>query len=244
MIAARSRAAVASFLAGPAYPASAEDRRTVRILGLDLPLRATTAVLVVTLVVLIDYTRSAIPEEVQAIGRAAAALRYQAIERVILFGIAPLLIVTWAFRDRPAAYGVRIGDWRWGLTLAVAGGLVMTPIVLAVNADPAFRSWYALSSAPLGDLVVTHVLDLAPSEFLFRGFLMFTLLRAIGPLGLVVAQLPFIFAHLNKPELEVYSTLLGGLAYGWLAWRTGSILWGMLAHVYILTLALALAGAT
>ena len=27
------------------------------------------------------------------------------------------------------------------------------------------------------------------------------------------------------------------MAYGWLAWRTGSILWGAIAHTYILTLA-------
>ena len=31
-------------------------------------------------------------------------------------------------------------------------------------------------------------------------------------------------------------TLAGGMAYGWLTWRTGSILWGALAHTYILTL--------
>ena len=37
--------------------------------------------------------------------------------------------------------------------------------------------------------------------------------------------------------------LAGGLIYGWLAWRTRSILWGTIAHVYILTLAVLAAGA-
>jgi membrane protease YdiL (CAAX protease family) len=52
----------------------------------------------------------------------------------------------------------------------------------------------------------------------------------------LVAALPFVFAHVGKPPLELFSTLGGGLAYGWLAWRTGSIVWGALAHVYILVL--------
>ena len=72
---------------------------------------------------------------------------------------------------------------------------------------------------------------------------MFTLVRAIGPFGLLVAAMPFVFGHLGKPELELFSTLGGGLIYGWLAWRTGSIVWGSIGHVYILTLVTVSAGA-
>jgi hypothetical protein len=80
--------------------------------------------------------------------------------------------------------------------------------------------------------VLTNLLDLTAAEFAFRGFLLFTLVRLIGPLGLVVAAMPFVFAHLGKPELELFSTLGGGMVYGWLAWRTGSIVWGSIGHVY------------
>lgn len=89
---------------------------------------------------------------------------------------------------------------------------------------------------------MTNAIDLTASEFLFRGFLTFTLLRAIGPAGVLVAPMPFVYAHLGKPDLELYSTLVGGLIYGWLAWRTRSILWGTIGHVYILTLVIAAAG--
>ena len=229
--------------AAPAYPAAPADRRTLRVAGLDLPVRATIAIVVVTLVLLFDFSRTAIPEEVQAIGRAAAALRYQAIERVVLFLLVPVLVVAWAFRDRPLEYGLRLGDWRWGIGLAAVGCAVMTPIVIAVGSNPDFKAFYSVSSASVGDLAVTHALDLVSTEFLIRGFLMFTLLRAIGPLGIVVAQLPFVFSHLGKPEIELFSTLLGGATFGWLDWRTGSIWWSALAHVYILTLVVAIAGA-
>jgi membrane protease YdiL (CAAX protease family) len=212
-------------------------------MGLELPLRATTAVFLVMLVVVLDYTRTAIPQEVQAIGREAGAIRYQALERVVLFGLVPVLVVTFAFRDRLTAYGWGLGDWRWGIGLAAIGCAIMTPIIVGLGTSPEFSAYYSVSKAPVGDLVVTNALDLIPSEFLIRGFLMFTLLRAIGPLGLVVAQLPFVFSHLGKPEIEVFSTLVGGMVFGWLDWRTRSIWWSALGHVYILTLVVAVAGA-
>lgn len=232
----------AGFVAGPAYQETAAERRSVTILGLELPLRATTAVLLVTLVVVLDYTRTAIPQDVQALGRAAAAIRYQALERVVLFGIVPTLVVLFAFRDRLTNYGWGLGDWRWGIGLAAVGCALMTPIIVALGSNPDFRTYYAVSSASVGDLAVTNLLDLVPAEFLLRGFLMFTLLRTIGPLGIVVAQMPFVFAHLGKPEIELFSTLLGGMVFGWLDWRTRSIWWSALGHVYILTLVVAVAG--
>jgi membrane protease YdiL (CAAX protease family) len=98
------------------------------------------------------------------------------------------------------------------------------------------RAYYALGAAPLPEVLLTNGLELTAAEFAFRGFLMLTLVRIMGPIGVVVAVLPFAFGHLGKPELEVFSTLVGGMVYGWLAWRTRSILWGALGHTYILTL--------
>jgi len=72
---------------------------------------------------------------------------------------------------------------------------------------------------------------------------MLVLVRAIGPIGVLVATLPFVFGHLGKPELELFSTLGGGLVYGWLAWRTRSILWGSIGHTYIVTLVILAAAA-
>jgi len=239
----RLNAFAARFVAGPTYMPSDADTRTVRILGLSLPLRATTAVMIVTLVLLFDFSRTAIPFEIQALGRSAEALRYQALERVILFGLVPGLVIVLAFRDRLTAYGLGLGEWRWGLPLAFVGCALMTPIVVALGSNPEFSGYYGISGAPVGDLAVTHLLDLVPSEFLIRGFLMFALIRTIGPLGVVIAQLPFVFVHLGKPEIELFSTLLGGMVFGWLDWRTRSIWWSALGHVYILTLIMAVAGA-
>ena len=230
------RRAWAALTAAPAYPSTDADRRTIGLVGLELPIRATVAIVVVTLALLVDYSRTFIPADVADLGRAPAATRTYAIERFVLFGIVPLLVVLGGFRDQPSRYGLTLGDWRWGLGLMLLGSAVMTPIVLAFAGLPDVRAYYAPSAAPVADVLITNALELTATEFAFRGFLMLTLVRVIGPLGVVVAALPFVFGHLGKPELELFSTLGGGLVYGWLAWRTRSIVWGAIGHSYILTL--------
>ena len=57
------------------------------------------------------------------------------------------------------------------------------------------------------------------------GFRLFTLLRRIGPLAVLVVQVPFVFAHVGKPDLELWSTFVGGSILALLDLRTGSIVW-------------------
>lgn len=226
----------AAFTAGPAYPPDERDTRTIDLVGLRLPLRATIAIAVVTVALLLDYSRTFLPGDVLELDRGPGAVRAIAIERAIVFGLVPLLVVLLVFRDRPTRYGVTLGEWRWGLGLVIAGCAVMTPIVLWFATLPDVRAYYAPSAMAVPDLLAVNGLELTAAEFAFRGFLMMALLRVIGPLGVVVAALPFVFGHLGKPELELFSTLVGGLVYGWLAWRTRSIVWGAIGHTYILSL--------
>lgn len=228
----------------PADEATEADRRTIGAAGLQLPVRASIAVAITTLVLLLDLSRVLVPEATAQLGRAPDGVRAVALERVVLFGSVPLLVVLLAFRDRPTRYGWTLGDGRAGAALALAGCVVMTPIVLWFAGLPDVRAYYAVSAAPVPDVVITNVLELTSAESLFRGFLMLTLVRTIGPVGVLVAVMPFAFGHVGKPALELLSTPLGGLAYGWLAWRTRSIIWGSIAHVYILSLVTLAAAST
>jgi membrane protease YdiL (CAAX protease family) len=233
--------------AGPAYPASVGDLRSVGVLGLRLPGRATLAIVAVTLILLLDYhgRLNGLVEGVTGLAAPtpADAKRISSLARLVLLGIVPLGLVVLVMRDRPARYGLRLGDARAGVTLALGGCLVMTPIVLAIGGLPSFAGYYGPQAAEVPDVVLTTALEVIPAEFFFRGFLLFALLRVIGPIAVVVAALPFAFAHLGKPEVETLSTVGGGLLYGWLDWRTGSVLWSGLAHTWILTLVVVAAGA-
>jgi membrane protease YdiL (CAAX protease family) len=235
------RRLAAAAIRAPEYAASAGDGRDVRLAGVDLPRRATAALLVATALVLLDYTRTLVTPELLGLGGDGAGLA-RAVQRFVLFGVIPLLVVVVAFRDDPRRYGVRLGDWRWGAALLGAGIVIMTPIIIGLAALPEFRSYYGRPAGSLAAVVATYGLELIPAEFLLRGFLLFALLRRIGPIALVVVQLPFIFSHVGKPELELWSTFLGGTVFAWLNWRTGSILWSGLGHLYILVLMLVASG--
>jgi membrane protease YdiL (CAAX protease family) len=235
-----ARGLVGGLVGSPSYSPEPGDLATVNILGLRLPLRATVVIAVVTFVLILDQQYDFLPRDIP-FGHDAQAMRVQALERVFLFGLVPLLALL-VLRDDPRRYGVRLGNWRRGVAWVVIACALLVPLLVWASGVPAFRDYYAVSRAPVPDLVVTHVLDLVPSEFLFRGFLMFAMLRLMGPLGVLVATMPFVYAHLQKPELELLSTLFGGTAFGWLAWQTGSIWYGAAVHVFMLTLLISLAG--
>ena len=222
--------------AGPDYPPSAGDLADVRVFGVAIPARASIATFTVTALILVD-TMGVVAGRVPAVG----SIDPVSLQRFVLFLVAPLLVVLLVFRDKPGRYGLRLGDWRWGVALLVAGLAVMTPIILGLSALGSFRDYYGgpgpFGGYPtVGQHVVDNAVELLPAEFLLRGFLMFALWRRIGPLALVVVQVPFVLTHIGKPDVELWSTFVGGSVFAWLDWRTGSILWSALGHVYVLTL--------
>jgi membrane protease YdiL (CAAX protease family) len=227
--------------AGPDYPPDERDLRDVRIAGLDLPLRALVVLFVATAAIVLDATRRLVAPTVDIILGGADPPLNLSVERAILFGVLPLVVVLVAFRDRPARYGLTLGSWRWGLGLLIGGLAVMTPIIAALSTVPQFVDYYRTTTGSLGEVLLRNGLEVIPAEFLLRGFLMFALWRRIGPIAIVVVQVPFVLTHLAKPEIELWSTFLGGSIFAWLDWRTRSILWSGLGHVYVLTLMVVLA---
>ena len=206
-----------------------DEPRTLNVAGLRLPLRETIVVLVTTFVLVLDYYHPLALLNLP-IGPAAST----GIARVALYFMVPLLTLL-LLRERPAEYGLRLGDWGVGLAMAIGLALLVTPVVIVASGLPDFQLYYATQEGGLL-AAVGRVLDVGAAEFLFRGFLMWTLIRVAGPLGVVLATFPFVFTHLSKPELETLSTFFGGLAFGWLAWRTRSVLYGALLHAYIINL--------
>src|SRR5216117_2010221 len=95
----------------PSYSPDERDLRTLRLAGLDLPVRSTVVVVAVTLLVIFDFQRTLIPDELVRYDRDPGMQRLQALSRVVLFFAVPLLIVLAGFRDRPGRYGLQLGDW-------------------------------------------------------------------------------------------------------------------------------------
>jgi hypothetical protein len=230
------RRLVADATAGPSYPPDERDLQDITVFGLRFPLRASVAILATTALIAIDQLGWLASQPMSFRFSDGSYLDPFSVQRLVLFLAVPLAIVVLIFRDRPSRYGLGLGDWRWGAGLLIAGLVVMLPITLGLSSLEQFRTYYGTSGQPVAVLVLDHLVELVPAEFLLRGFLMFALWRRIGPLALVVQLIPFVLTHVGKPEIELWSTFIGGSVFAWLNWRTGSILWSALGHVYVLTL--------
>ena len=84
-------------------------------------------------------------------------------------------------------------------------------------------------------LIWKKALELFGWEYVFRGWVLFGYARKYGPEALWIQAVPFAVAHIGKPGIETLSTIFGGFAFGWVAWRTGSFLYSFLIHWFIAT---------
>ncbi|MBN1451802.1 MAG: CPBP family intramembrane metalloprotease [Anaerolineales bacterium] len=156
---------------------------------------------------------------------------YKHWDRVILYLIIPLAFVLFVFRENPHDYGLTLGDWKAGLIITLAGILIMAPVIWYLGkSDPSMTDYYKPHAE---GLPWTTFLDLIGWEFFFRGWILFGYARKFGAEALWLQAVPFALAHIGKPEVETLSTIFGGFAFGWVAWRTRSFLYPFLIHWFI-----------
>lgn len=154
------------------------------------------------------------------------------IDRLILYLFIPLLIILVVFRESPGRYGFQLGDWRAGLAITTIGMLLIAPIIyITVKLDPSMQDYFGGMQS--GNILWITFLDLFGWEFLFRGYLLFGYEKELGSHSLWLQAVPFALAHIGKPAIETLSTIFGGFAFGWVAWRTRSFLYPFLIHMFV-----------
>ena len=159
------------------------------------------------------------------------------LSSLILFGIIPLLAIKFVFKEKLGNYGLQIGDWRFGL-LAVA---VMAPVMIALTypsaKDPQFIAEYPLfkGAGASSEIFIAHaflyLIYYIGYEIFMRGFIQFGLRDKFGDWYAVLIQtaISCVF-HIGKPDGEIYSSVLGGLIWGIVAFRSRSLLYVLVVH--------------
>lgn len=181
--------------------------------------RVATVTVVSTLLLITDRYRAFLPDKYW--------------DRTVLYFVIPLLITLVVFRQNPREYGFSFGNWKLGLVYTIGGILLMAPaIYLLGRGNDSMQSYYA---GHLIGLPWTTLLDLVGWEFFFRGWILFAYTRRFGADALWLQAVPFALAHIGKPEIETLSTIFGGFAFGWVAWRTKSFFYPLLIHWFIAT---------
>ena len=186
---------------------------------LNIDWKVATVTIVSTLLLIVDhyYTFTA----------------YKYWDRLIFYLVIPLLLTFILFRENPKEYGFSFGDWKLGLTYTALGILIMAPINYYLGSSNAVMKAYYEKF--LSGLPWTTFLDLIGWEFFFRGWILFAYVRRFGHDALWLQAVPFALAHIGKPGLETLSTIFGGFAFGWVAYRTRSFFWPFLIHWFIAT---------
>jgi membrane protease YdiL (CAAX protease family) len=160
------------------------------------------------------------------------------VDRLVLYLAVPMLVILVLFREKPNSYGFSFGDWKAGLMLTAAGIVLITPILWLVARGGAMKSYYEIRAA---GLPWNTFIDLFGWEFFFRGFILFAYARRFGVDALWLQAVPFALAHIGKPEIEALSTIFGGFAFGWMAYRTRSFVYPFLLHWFVASVTILLA---
>ncbi len=199
-------------------------------LGLDWKIALTSVVS--TLLLMVDYYRyPLVPWEKLFPGWETTGLSMKILDRSVLYFIIPMLILLVVFRENPKYYGFSIGDWKAGIVITLSALVLFLPVLWFVGRNDSSMNDYYRSMVP--GLPWSTLLDLFGWEFLFRGWLLFSYTRKFGTDGIWLQSVPFAIAHIGKPQLETFSTIFGGFAFGWVAWRTKSFIYPLLIHWFI-----------
>jgi uncharacterized protein len=198
--------------------------------GVQFDGRVTFLVILSTIVPMVDYYNHSLTS-------------LKAVDRFIFYFIIPIIVIFLIFRERPEAYGLRLGDWRTGLRWTLIGCVGMGLILWLVARQPGMAEFYE-ARAPEGAarIVLLNGIEMWGWEFMWRGLVLFGLARTLGPGAAIWLQaIPFAFMHLGKPEIETFTTIFGGAAFGYIAWQSGSFLYPFLIHWFILSFTMLIA---
>jgi len=153
------------------------------------------------------------------------------LDSILLYLVIPAAITVFVFKESPASYGLTIGDWKAGLLITALAILLMVPILWYLGTNQGtMQQYYRIQP---GGLIWKKGLEMLGWEYIFRGWLLFGYARKYGPDALWLQAVPFAIAHLGKPAVETFSTIFGGFAFGWVAWRTKSFLYSFIIHWFI-----------
>ncbi len=158
----------------------------------------------------------------------------------ILFLSIPILIILTALKENLKDFGLRIGEWKIGLSFSVLSIIIFIPVIYIISSSSIFSDYFPLMESATDDIIVfliyeaLFILFIFSWEFIFRGFMLFGLEKKFGIYSIFIQMIPFVLLHNGKPFLETFAAIFGGLFLGYLALRTRSLYYGFIIHAFIL----------
>jgi len=169
---------------------------------------------------------------------------YNYLSAFVLLGIIAIAVMKYVFKEPLADYGLQIGDWKFWIPAALVVGAVMIALSYPSAKDPQYIAEYPLYKGA-GDSMqmfaihaIAYLIFYIGWEIFFRGFMQFGLTDRFGIWGAILVQVALsCIVHIGKPDSEIYSSILGGLVWGILVFRSKSI-WPAVTTHWILGISL------
>ena len=148
-----------------------------------------------------------------------------------------LPLITTPFIKNNDAFGLKIGNWKVWRTDLFAGSVIIITIVIIFGRLEYFSAIYPLFKRAKESWKIfllyecAHFIYLSGWEFLFRGYMLFSLRNETGDsIAIIIQMIPFVILHAGKPELESFVSIISGIILGIMAIRGKSVFPCMLLH--------------
>ncbi len=156
--------------------------------------------------------------------------------------VIPLVVIKYVWNRNLADFGFRLPEsTKVALQLGGAITVVSLFVMFLFSKLPDFQKYYSANhNVGISFVVIGLFLSLlyyVAEEFLFRGFLTFSLWDKWKFHSLWTVNLLFAFLHVGKPPLEIVFAFFVGVALSYLSLKTKSFIPAVIVH-FILALTL------
>jgi membrane protease YdiL (CAAX protease family) len=169
---------------------------------------------------------------------------YNYLSAFFLLGVISIAVIKFVFKESLAGYGLQIGDWKFWIPAVLVVGAVMVALSYPSAKDPQYIAEYPLykgagdSTQMFAIHAIAYLIFYLGWEIFFRGFMQFGLTERFGIWGAILVQVALsCIVHIGKPDSEIYSSILGGLVWGIMVYRSKSI-WPSITTHWILGISL------
>lgn len=154
-----------------------------------------------------------------------------------LMFVIPMLLIPFVFKAKLSDFGLRVGDYRFGLKSAALFVVVMLPFLWIASGSESFARTY-----PQGGPYVRENIEVLlyyevfvgfymfAWEFFWRGYMLFGLKEKFGYYAIFMQMVPFFILHRGKPDIETFASIFAGLILGIQAWRANSFIYCFIVH--------------
>lgn len=148
--------------------------------------------------------------------------------------VLPFFLIKYVWGENPYNYGLRIPkNTVSAVKLSFLAFIPIIFLIVVLSQTEAFRSFYAtepqLSFVFFIEIILSFVYFLS-EEFLFRGFLLFSLWEKLGQRGFWMMNIIFSLLHAEKASGEVFISFFIGVVFSYISIKTQSIWPAVILH--------------